>query len=200
MRAPSHCFEHKLAWPSCLEGHCAFPSEVARKCRYVGKDRTVVSEDQSMTQTCLPLPSTGITVCVVLSKAAAFDLSSLFSSPFPSFSIFFLSSHLFSSGKGTWLVMMHNCLGSWFRRHGAPLTCQTTAVAMWLPLLCSFRRPAGIYSIFSKQGILPEVHSGESTSGNSHWEVRVKDFIIKKPQTNNKKHKTPNAVSFQVIL
>lgn len=113
---------------------------------------------------------------------------------------FFLSSHLFSSGKGTWLVMMHNCLGSCFRRHGAPLTCQTTAVAMWLPLLCSFRRPAGIYSIFSKQGILPEVHSGESTSGNSHWEVRVKDFIIKKPQTNNKKHKTPNAVSFQVIL
>lgn len=100
MRAPSHCFEHKLAWPSCLEGHCAFPSEVARKCRYVGKDRTVVSEDQSMTHTCLPLPSTGITACVVLSKAAAFDLSSLFSSPFPSFSIFFFkqSSVLFWKG------------------------------------------------------------------------------------------------------
>lgn len=53
-------------------------------------------------------------------------------------------------------------------------------------LLCSFRRPAGIYCIFSKQGNIPEVHSGESTSGNSPWEMTVKDFIIKKPKTNNR--------------
>lgn len=163
----------------------------------------MVSEEQPMTHTCLSLPTTSITLCAVLSLPLLLIFQHCF------LLIFLLSCLFFSFLRAICSLLERAPDQAQFpwelvQEAQCPLTCQTTAVAMWFPLLYSCRRPAGIYSIFSKQGIIPEVHSGESTLGNSHWEVRVKDFIIKKTQTNNKNHKITNpggnAISFQVIL